>query len=146
MSKVTLKNMPKLKLGDLLRRRKMSLRQLLDEFGLTTYEGLVIRCTRMGVLPPTEADFKVAFPIGPVNSPTEGVIVVEAPPVIDDITGRKIDPEAPAVPEVRVITEPLGQLLTSVQTTGEVDVAPPGEPTEPPQKKLRKKKEATQGE
>src|SRR5689334_11677525 len=104
--RVVVKNMPKLKLSDLLRRRKMTLRALLDEFGITTYEGLVIRCDRMGCAAPSEAEFKVAYPVGPVNSPTEGVVVLEPPPVVDDITGRQIDPEAPVVPEVRVITGP----------------------------------------
>jgi len=144
--RVVVKNMPKLKLSDLLRRRKMTLRALLDEFGITTYGGLLVRCERMGCAPPTEAEFKVAYPTGPiVNSPQEGVVVLEPPPVIDDISGRKIDPEAPVAPEVKVITEPLGQLLPRVSVT-ETDVAPSEEPTEPSQKKPRKKKEATQGE
>ena len=145
--RVVVKNMPKLKLSDLLRRRKMTLRALLDEFGITTYGGLLVRCERMGCAPPTEAEFKVAYPDKPVNSPQEGVVVLEPPPVIDDISGRKIDPEAPVAPEVKVITDkPLGQLLTRDELVDETDSAPSGEPTEPPQKKPRKKKEATQGE
>jgi len=137
MTKIYLKNMPKLKLGDLLRRRKMALRQFLDEFGLTTYEGLVIRCDRMGVQPPNETDFKAARPSDPVNNPTEGVVVLEPPPVIDDISGRKIDPDAPVTPEVRVITE---AQATEDDAMGE---SPTGEPTETSQKKSRKKKETT---
>lgn len=144
--RVVVKNMPKLKLSDLLRRRKMTLRALLDEFGITTFNGLLIRCDRMGCAPPTEAEFKVAYPTGPVNSPQEGVVVLEAPPVIDDISGRKIDPEAPVAPEVKVITEPLGQLLPREYDVIGTDTAPFEEPTEPSQKKPRKKKEATQGE
>lgn len=148
MSKIVVKNMPRLKLVDLLRRRKMTLRQLLDEFGITTYAGLVIRCERMGVAPPPEEDFKVAFPDKPVNSPQEGVVVLEPPPVVDEISGREIDPEAPVAPVVKVITDPseLGQLLPNDVVNGGLDAAPPGEPTEPPQKKPRRKKEATQGE
>lgn len=141
--RVPVKNMPRLKLADLLRRRKMSLRALLDEFGITTYEGLVIRCARMGVLEPTEAEFKVAYPDPPVNSPQEGVIVLEAPPVVDDITGRKIDPEAPVEPVVKVVTEPAQLLHNDVLGEPLLQLE---EPTELPQKKLRKKKEATQGE
>lgn len=137
MSRVTLKNMPRLKLVDLLRRRKMTLRQLLDEFGITTYAGLVARCERMGCAAPPESDFKVAYPDKPVNSPQEGVVVLEPPPVVDDITGRKIDPEAPVVPEVKVITAPVGQLLPN----DVVNESVAGEPTDPPQKKPRKKKE-----
>jgi hypothetical protein len=139
MTKVYLKNMPKLKLGDLLRRRKMSLKQLLGEFGITTYEGLVIRCDRMGVLAPTLDEFKLAFDTGPVNSPTEGVVVLEPPPVIDEISGRKIDPEAPVIPGVFVITE-THDVVEDVEETLSV------EPTEPTQKKTRKKKEAIQAE
>ncbi len=128
---------PKLKLSDLLRRRKMTLRRLLDEFGITTFEGLCTRCTRMGVLPPSETEFKVAFPDPPVNNPPEGVIVLEPPPVIDEITGREIDPDAPVEePGVIVTTEPWEDHL----------FGPPQEAPVSPQKKLRRKKEATQAE
>lgn len=137
MTRMTLKNMPRLKLADLLRRRKMTLRQLLDEFGITTYGGLVVRCDRMGCAPPPEEDFRAAYPDKPVNSPQEGVVVLEPPPVVDDITGRKIDPEAPVVPEVRVITEPAGQLLSNDVVNGDASE----EPTAPREKKPRKKKE-----
>jgi hypothetical protein len=93
--------MPRLKLADLLRRRKMTLKQFLQEFGITTYDGMLIRCHRMGVEPPTEADYALTCPPR-VSSPTEGVIVLEAPNVIDELTGRPIDPEGPASPSVVV--------------------------------------------
>lgn len=76
MSRIQVKNLPRLKLSNLLRRRKMTLRQLLDEFGITTYDSLIERCNRMGVAPPTEDEFLVVAPI-PVNNPSEGVFVVE---------------------------------------------------------------------
>lgn len=140
--KIPLKNMPRLKLADLLRRRKMTLRQLLDEFGITTYEGLVVRCDRMGCAAPTEAEFKVAFPDKPVNSPLEGVVVLEPPPVIDEITGKQIDPDAPAIPEVKVITDrSIGQLLPNDVVNSAVE-----EPSEAPQKKQRKKKDVAPGD
>lgn len=142
MSRIILKNMPKLKLSDLLRRRKMTLKQLLNEFGITTYEGLVIRCARMGVLHPVEAEFRAALPGDPVNNPSEGVVVLEPPPVIDDITGRRIDPEAPVTPEVRVITDQLLNASPDCVTTGQPSLEPP----EPTQKKQRKKKDPSQGE
>ena len=76
---VTLKNEPLLTLGNLLKRKKMTLKQFLDEFGITTYSGLVSRCDRIGVLPPTEDDFKkLNNPI--VSNPAEGVVVVEITP------------------------------------------------------------------
>lgn len=122
--RITLKNVPRLKLTDLLRRRKMTLRRMLDEFGITTYEGLVVRCERMGVLPPPEKDFKAAFPDPPVNNPQEGVVVLDPPPVVDEISGRIIDPDAPIEPGIMVITD-----------------SPQEGPTEPSQKKRRPKKD-----
>lgn len=118
----------RLKLHDLLKRRRMGLKQFIDEYGISTYEGLVNRCDRMGVAPPSEADFKEAFPSPPVNNPIEGVVVVEAPVFVDDITGRMIDPEAPVLePTVEVIT---------VEAPQEEVV----EPTDASQKRLRRKK------
>lgn len=120
---MTLKNMPRLKLADLLRRRKMSLVQFVTEFGITTYEGLAIHCERMGAAPPTEAEFVAAVKPKLVNSPQEGVVVLEPPPVVDELSGRAIDPDAPVEPQVKVVTEP----------------AP--KPTEPSKKKAKGKKE-----
>jgi len=130
--KVLVKNMPRLRLADLLRRRKMSLKQMLDEFGITTYEGLTIRCNRMGVTPPDESDFHAVFPppmVKPVNNPMEGIIVVEAMSVIDDITGREIDPDGPVMPGIEVVTDHPSQQQDD-----------PG----PHQKKQRRKKETNQ--
>ncbi len=142
MTKVFLKNLPKLKLGDLLRRRKMTLKHLLGEFGITTYEGLTARCDRMGVLPPTVEEFKLAFGTEQVNNPSEGVVVLEPPPVIDDLTGRRIDPDAPAFPGVVVITSH-DEEPTFEEAVGEVEDPLLIEPTEFTQKKPRRKKEAT---
>lgn len=88
----TLKNQPRLRLADLLRRRRMQLQQFLAEFGITTYEGLCERCRRMGVAPPELQDFEAVIPpTAKVNNPTEGVVVLEAPPVIAESTGQEID-------------------------------------------------------
>jgi hypothetical protein len=91
------KNQPRLNLKDLLRRRKMTLMQFLSEFGITTYEGLAIRCDRMGVTPPSQQDFNAVIPPEVyVNSPTEGVVVLEALPVIAESTGEVLpDEETP---------------------------------------------------
>lgn len=91
------KHAPRLSLADLLRRRKMSLKQLIDQFGITTYEALCIRCDRMGVSPPDEAAFRAVVGTVTVSSPTEGVIVLEAPPIVDEATGEILD-EIPVVP------------------------------------------------
>jgi hypothetical protein len=120
MSRIYVKNLPRLKLSDLLRRRKMTLRALLDELGITTYEGLVARCERMGVLEPTREEFLVVMP-EVVNSPPEGVIVLEPAPVVEDVV---------------VVTEPgqLDDILVGV--SGSQDGTT---------KKARKKKESQLG-
>jgi len=121
--RIVLKNQTKLKLADVLRRRKTNLRAFIDSLGLTTYASLNIMCVRLGVAPPSESEFDLARPpTERVNSPQEGIIVLEAPPVIDEISGQCIDPDAPVEPGLVVIfgDEP---------------------PTEGPQKKTRKKKE-----
>lgn len=78
MSNIRVKNVPRLKLGDLLRRRKMSLKTFMDEFGVTTYEALTFRCKRLGVQEPEESEFN-ALNMPLVSDPSEGVIVLSAP-------------------------------------------------------------------
>lgn len=117
--KIRINNMPKLRLVDLLKRRKMTLRQLLDEFGITTYEGLLIRCTRMGVLPPDEPEFDDVFTVKHVvNNPTEGIVVLEPPNVIGDATGNVIDVDAQAehdvVDETSVVEQQSGSVSTAM--------------------------------
>ena len=115
--KMTVKNMPRLELGNLLRRRKMSLKQFIDEHGITTYEGLAARCSRMGVVPPDVKAFNATLPPLPVNNPTEGVVVIEPMRIIAE-SGAIIADDVPPVPPV----------------------APFG-PTEDTQKKTKKKKD-----
>jgi hypothetical protein len=132
-----LKNPPRLKLADLLRRRKMTLKQLLVELGISTYEALCIRCNRMGVTPPDQLEFEIVVPPSlRVNSPQEGVVVLEPPPVIDEISGQEIDPSLPV--------EPPGIVVLTDKHFVSSEVAEPEqlpEPTEMPQKKPRKKKD-----
>lgn len=105
MSIIKVKNLPRLKLSDLLRRRKMTLKSFLDEFGITTYEGLKNRCDRMGVAPPEQLEFEKIFgssaPAITINNPTEGILVVEpetAPDVVV-ITGAEVEePELASEP------------------------------------------------
>ncbi len=110
--------MPRLKLVDLLRRRKMTLLELLNSFGITTYSGLSNHCARIGVVTPTEDEFKIAFPF-PVSNPQDGVIVLEALPAPDGDVEQSDDPE----PDQE---QSLGTL-------------------EGPTKKQRRKKDTTQG-
>lgn len=103
-------NVSSLKLTELLRRRRTTLRQYIFEFGVTTYETLCEKCERIGVLPPTKEEFFEASP-PVVNSPAEGVVVLEAPPVIKELSGKPIDPETnvelplPSLISVVVVTE-----------------------------------------
>lgn len=113
---------PRLKLADLLRRRRTTLQAFISDLGVTTYASLEIWCKRMGVAPPAPEEFTVAFPAAAkINSPMEGVIVLEAPPVVDAETGNDIDPEAP-------IEEPGVAVVTGIESQAD------------PQKKARKKK------
>jgi hypothetical protein len=133
----TPKNQPRLRLSDLLRRRKMTLKQLLTERGISAYETLVIWCNRIGVVPHTEAEFREVFP-SPVNSPQEGVIVLEPIRVVDEISGRAIDPEAPVEPPgITVLTDPKHPFVPPLPVTGET----PEDPLDRPQKRLRRKKD-----
>jgi hypothetical protein len=110
--KVKLKNMPRLKLQDLLRRRKTNLRDFVNTFGIVTYDALKIRCDWLGVTPPSIEEFD-ALGVTVVNVPSDGVIVVDPLPVIDERFGHKIDVEADmSPPGIMVLTdaqnEPVG--------------------------------------
>ena len=123
------KHQPRLKLSDLIRRRKTTLKQMLTDRGLSTYTALVHWCDRIGVMPPSEKEFNDVMP-SPVNSPQEGVVVLEAPPVLEEQTGREIDPEAPVEePGVVVLTDHPYQPFQ-----------PPTDGTVRPSKKLRRDK------
>lgn len=69
----------KVTLSDLLRKKKKTLKQFLDEIGIVSYELLKTRCQAMGVQPPLEQDFNTAMgnPLLPeTSSPTEGIVVL----------------------------------------------------------------------
>lgn len=91
--RIVLKNQPSLTLANVLRRRRTTLKAFVQELGLTTYGALKIWCDRMGIDAPSIDDFATAFPVR-VNSPTEGVVVLEALPVIEESTGRILDVDA----------------------------------------------------
>ena len=113
--RIVLKNQPQLRLEDVLRRRRSNLEALMGQLGLTTYVGLQIWCDRMGIVPPTREGFaaKYADRHPPVNSPQEGVVVLEPPPVISESTGSPVEvadpvslpglpaPETPSEPPMR---------------------------------------------
>lgn len=122
MSRIYLKNLPRLKLTDLIHRRRMTLRRLMDEYGIITYASLVSRCERLGVQEPTLEEYEIAMP-ALVTSQSEGVVVLEAPQ---------------SVPADHELTEPLAT------GTGQDDdplVTPDGLT-----KKLRKRKDGHTGQ
>ena len=78
--KVFVKNLPRLHLLYLLQRRKTTLGDFIAESGITTYDDLIGRCERLGVVPPTVEEFSAVrsqHPLERVNSPQEGIVVIE---------------------------------------------------------------------
>lgn len=137
---VKVKNLPKLTLHNLLRRRKMTLQQFLAESGIHAYAALVNKCSEIGVQPPTEQEYLAVVPTQ-VSSPQDGIVVLEPIPVVDDLTGRQIDPDAPVtVPGVEVIIDNAG-VVDWDRVNEKTDDS---EPTVGQQKRRRKKKEETQ--
>lgn len=139
MGQITLKNTPKLRLFNLLRRRKMTLIQFMSEFGITTLEGLKNRCNRMGVDPPSDDEFNTL--VKPaiekiVNNPQEGIIVLEPPlTIVNESTGKKtIDDKKVEYPQEQEFLDVAEKPRAEDDETG-------SEPTDGPQKKSRKKKD-----
>lgn len=104
MGKIKLKNLPRLKLTNLLKRRKSTLNDFMKEFGLTTYESLKITCARMGVETPTIEEFNELDTVSNgkqfINSPAEGVVTAPAPEwrdVMKAVTVVVIDDDASSV-------------------------------------------------
>jgi hypothetical protein len=75
---VRIKNLPKLHLADLLRRRKMTLKQFINESGIMAYGALLERCSAMGIQAPTEEEYLKIVPIQ-VSCQQDGVVVIEPP-------------------------------------------------------------------
>lgn len=90
----------KISLTGILSRRRKSLKNFLQEFGIVSYESLKMRCDAMGVQAPTEQEFVFAMgnPILPeLSSPTEGVVVIlpADDKVIVDESRENEDPSSP---------------------------------------------------
>lgn len=73
-----LKNLPRLTLHDILRRRRSTLENFVKDSGVQTFERLVILCNKIGVVPPPEEEYNALYP-RTVNSQQDGVIVVGSP-------------------------------------------------------------------
>lgn len=79
-----MKNAPKITLVDLLRKRKLTLKNFLLSHGLHAYQALLDTCNSMGVKPPLESEFNEAFP-QKVTSQQDGIVVIEPQVVIEHI-------------------------------------------------------------
>lgn len=83
------KSLSKLSLINLLRRKRSDLKRFLAESGITTYETLKVRCSSLGVSPPSQQEFNDALGVSEipnVSSPTEGVVIVESTSDVDSFT------------------------------------------------------------
>lgn len=105
------RSLSKVSLSDILRRRRKTLKQFLLDTGIVTYETLSTRCSSMGVLPPSEEEFNDAAGKSSngefiASSPTEGVVVLEPPQLVEESTGKLHDVEDLDPPgiDVEVIT------------------------------------------
>jgi len=84
------KSISKLTLESLLRKKRSNLQSFLKEAGIATYDRLVSRCDSIGVVPPTETQFRETMgnpTIHEFSSPTDGIVVLNPPP--DDATEER---------------------------------------------------------
>lgn len=84
-------NQSPITLKALLHRRKTTLEGFVTNNGIFTYELLCERCRSIGVVPPSLEEFQEVLPKKEITSPTEGIVVLPAPPVISEVTGEIID-------------------------------------------------------
>ena len=80
-----------IRLEDLLRRRKSTLNQFMQERGITTYESLDGTCKRLGVLTPNQGSF-IECINHYISNPGAGIIVISPSITIEEATGNpKVD-------------------------------------------------------
>lgn len=111
ISKVTLLNV--------LKRRKSDLKRFLADTGIVTYELLKTRCDSMGVIPPEESEFLDAVgsnssSTATVSSPAEGLIVLNPPKIINELTGKEV-----VMPDINPISD--SPDLESIEQSSEVE-------------------------
>lgn len=100
MAKITRKNATTaIKLNDLLRKRKITLAKFITDFGLHSYESLKLRCERIGVTPPDIEVYNKAKGTELINSPTDGIIVLDFPKIIKEKTGDEMLSEEDSLPQ-----------------------------------------------
>lgn len=99
---------PALRLTDLIKRRKSTLKKTLVDLGVSTYEGTLNMCSRMGVIPPTEHEFNAALGItvsSNVNDPQDGIVVVDELETIIPSSDELFSEDVPTFDE-RLMTQP----------------------------------------
>ena len=142
--------MPRLTLADVLRRRRQTLKKFVDDSGVQSYEGLCNLCHRLGMLPPDEGTYKREVNPPLVSSQLDGIVVLDPPPVVDEMTGRRIDPDAPVhLPEVKVVVDKNDSAMETLvadddeedDDSGDADVTESD--SQPKRRRRRKKKEDT---
>jgi hypothetical protein len=91
MSNYVLKGIPPIKLTSLLKKKRILLKNYLKDVGISSYQTLLKKCEKMGVLPPEEKEFLEATEGKIVSSPQEGIIVVEPEKIVKESTGERVD-------------------------------------------------------
>lgn len=105
------RSLSKVSLMDILRRKKKTLKNFLNDTGIIAYETLLERCSSMGVMAPdielfNETVGKKSEIEFSASSPTEGIVMLEPPLIVEENTGKfetfeELDP--PSI-EVEIIT------------------------------------------
>lgn len=109
MSRFKIKKLPPIRLVDLLKKRRTNLKSFLTSYGIVSYSTLLQKCSNMGVSAPSEQEFKNTLGVAAeASSPQEGVVVLDPPVLIKELTGEKISVDdkvdfEPQLPEVKVI-------------------------------------------
>ena len=113
-----------IRLEDLLRRRKTTLKKFLIERGITTYSVLEETCNRLGVVTPGFEVFNSCIP-SYVSDPTAGVVVVPPLDVVVESTGEKENTHEvfAAIPPTTAYEDVLQQENISLNEEENSDVA-----------------------
>jgi hypothetical protein len=121
MSRFKIKKLPPIRLVDLLKKRRKNLKSFLSSYGIVSYSTLVQKCSSMGVSAPSEEEFKNTLgTAAEASSPQEGVVVLDPPALIKELTGEKISVDDKnnfehQLAEVKVIINPEEQFSPSEQ-------------------------------
>ncbi len=115
MSNVELKNQPKITLELVLKRRKSTLKNFINEAGVQNYSGLVELCRRLGVANVPEDVYNKEIKPQLVTSQQDGIVVIdviESPvitnsnsSVIEKLRNAPYDPELPTDDEIQAVEE-----------------------------------------